>query len=648
MLCTPGCPLFSFCCIRSSALSLAAPLRLSWVSSAAVARGRWPLQATVTLSVIWVFCANAAVRIGSPIASMMYVVLALALTMGIAAAAAIPLLCWLRFLASPWSASFLLVGVTWISARWTGPNRLSGYLWAAGYAAAVALISILAQRFWKTGAMARFAHAGIVTAILICTGVLEQAPLRGAPPAGQPASDKPNVILISLDTVRAGHLSVYGYRRDTTPNLRSFAAEATLFREAVSTGAMTLSSHASLFTGHYALRHGAHAGPEAPGGRPLGDEFPTVAETLAKHGYFTAAVIANTGYLTPFFNFDRGFHHYDFRAPRMLLEGFPRYCLRGSLNDAALSILPDTELSRWTRSAEEINSAVFHLLEKERGRERPFFLFLNYMDAHRPYLSPKPFRDRFPGRNARYGAAEHRRLLEEVMTGKRPISDAERAHLTSQYDGALAYLDHQVGKLFARLKALGLWENSLIIVTSDHGESFGGRNLIEHGSSTYQTQVGVPLLIRYPGPPRGRESGVRASGVDILPTILDVAKIEIPSSLDGHSLLDEDALERRAVFAESYATGVTMELDRRFRHTERAVYFDRWKLVDARTGQRELYDLAQDPRETRNLYLTERPVAEFLAKLLSDWSANSRRHATPPPPLDQKTVERLRSLGYIR
>lgn len=606
------------------------------------------LQALVTLAAVGAFCANGAVLLPNRAVKLAYLGVAAAFALGLLVARKWRKLAWAGFLANPWSAGFLIIGVTSIAAQYPGMASRTWWVWAAGNAAVVGLASWLVQTRWRPQQRrSATAEVAALLFILTLTAAFEAAPLR-APVAPRPSARRPNVILVVLDTVRADHLSVYGYERDTTPTLRSFASEAVRFNEAVSTDGMTLTSHASLFTGLYGLRHGAHPSADAPGGRPLSAEFETMAEILNRNGYETAAIVANTGYLRPFFNLHQGFQHYDVRGPRMRLEGCPRFLLRGGLSEAALWLLPDTDLSRWTRNAEEINRAVFDFLEKQADRSRPLFLFLNYMDAHRPYLSPSPFRERFPGRDPRYGLRHHRRVMRDVMTHKRPISPSERNHLISQYDGALAYLDEQLGRLFAKLKAENLWESSLVIVTSDHGESFGERSLIEHGAGAVESQLRIPLLIRYPGGPRGQVKLVRASTIDILPTVLAVAGIEIPAGVDGRSLLEADSLSSRPVFAESYPTGITMALDRRFRIPERAVYERRWKLIDSRFGRRELYDVFADPAETVDLYAAQPAVAAHLTKILGEWSALFATRREPSPVLDPRTIDRLRALGYLK
>lgn len=617
------------------------------------AAGRlWPeravLQAFVTLTAVGAFCANGVVLVPNRAVKLAYLGLAAAFILGLLAARQWGRFAWAGFLANPWSAGFLIIGVTSIAAHHPGVTSRTWWVWATGNAAVVALASWVVQARWRAPARrSGIVEVAAILCILTLTAAFDAAPLR-APLTCTPSPRRPNVILVVLDTVRADHLSVYGYERDTTPNLRSFASEAVRFNEAIAADGMTLTSHASLFTGLYGLRHGAHPSAAAPGGRPLSGDFETMAEILNRNGYETAAIVANTGYLRPFFNLHQGFRHYDVRAPRMRLEGCPRFLLRGGLSEAALWLLPDTDLSRWTRNAEEINRAVFEFLEKEADRSRPLFLFLNYMDAHRPYLSPSPFRDRFPGRDPRYGLRHHRRLIGDVMTHKRPISPSERNHLISQYDGALAYLDEHLGRLFAKLKAENLWDSSLVIVTSDHGESFGERNLIEHGSGAVQSQLRIPLLIRYPGGARAEVKLARASTVDILPTVLAVAGIEIPAGVDGRSLLEADSLSSRPVFAESYPTGITMALDRRFRIPERAVYERRWKLIDSRFGRRELYDLVADPAESADLYSAQPAVAAHLAKILGEWSMLLATRREPSPVLDPRTLERLRALGYLK
>lgn len=602
-------------------------------------------RVAAALSLAWVFGANMALAFNSTVLRAAALAMPAGLTLALIAACYWTPFRWLFAFARPWTLSITLVGFTWIASR--AESRLAlAFCLIATLLAAI----LLHRRLAALNARVKTVLAVAISAVvLVLAGMVDPSPplsVFGAVPRA-PASG-PNVLLVSLDTVRADHLSVYGYERDTSPNLKTFAGDATLYRHSVSAGAMTLTSHASMFTGLYGARHGAHCSREAPAGRPLDDRFTTLAEALGAKGYSTAAVIANTGYLGAFYNFTQGFDFYDATGPTLFLEGPPRYLLRACLGDLAIEFLPYSKLMRWTRDAGEINRQVFRLLERLPSSKTPFFLFVNYMDAHRPYLSPAPYKQMFPGKDPNFGARQMDGMLHDVLSGKRGITTAERSHLTSQYDGAVAYLDRELGGLFSRMKQLGLYDNTLIIVTGDHGEAFGDRNLVEHGSSVYQDQVGVPLIIRYPGQRGATVVEQRTSGVDIFPTVLDALGISLPAGLHGRSVRNLPADDATPILAESYAPGVVMDYHPRFRRTERALFLGKWKFVDSRNGRRELYDLSTDPAETRNFYGTEEPLQKEMERLLAELSVPDAKSSTKPLTADPATMERLKGLGYIK
>ncbi|NIO20031.1 MAG: sulfatase-like hydrolase/transferase, partial [Candidatus Aenigmarchaeota archaeon] len=178
----------------------------------------------------------------------------------------------------------------------------------------------------------------------------------------------------------------------------------------------------------------------------------------------------------------------------------------------------------------------FTLLDMVRDRRRPFFLFINYMDAHWPYIPPRPFDKLYPGKIKRFTTERYGSLINVVLQQKRKMTKQEYSHLLSQYDGAITYIDFHIAKLTERLKKLGKYQNSIIIITSDHGEAFGERDLIGHGVSVYQDQIHIPLIIKYPN---SREKAIvnkLVSLVDLMPTLLTVLDYEIPARNQGQSL----------------------------------------------------------------------------------------------------------------
>jgi arylsulfatase A-like enzyme len=450
-----------------------------------------------------------------------------------------------RPLSDPWTVAVLLVAGPLTAPRF-GPAAVGGVLVAG--AAAFAISSFVLQRGRRLRASGIPVRQVVALAAALPAVVL-------AIPVAEPelgwvrrfertaaAGTRPNVVLIVMDTVRADHLSSYGYPRKTTPNLDRFASRATLYRHAFAASNFTLPSHASMFTGLYPRTHGAtNLPPGLSDGEPLDPKFETLAEKLAGQGYLNLAVVANYSYLTPDFGFRQGFHFYDARYGSMCLPYMKRHSLRFALRRLLPSAARPEALHQRYRSATEINREVFALLDQAAEAQAPFFLFVNYTDPHDPYIPPPPYDTLFEGRNQDLDAWDRWALYEALVDGNVHVTEEEKQHFTSQYDGAIAYLDSQIGRLLEELDKRGLFDNTMIIVTSDHGEALGDGGYLGHGWTLHNHQVRVPLIIKYPGQRAGRASEINAGHVDLMPTVLDVVGIGLPGNLQGASLLESDA-----------------------------------------------------------------------------------------------------------
>jgi arylsulfatase A-like enzyme len=467
-------------------------------------------------------------------------------------------------------------------------------------------------------------------------------------PAGA-AANRPNVLLIVMDTVRADHLSLYGYERDTTPSLRKFAEKATQYTRAIAPADMTLPSHASIFTGIYGSRHKAHYdAPKSPEGRPLDEGFHTLSEILSEKGYLTMAVVANTAYLRHDFGLNQGFQYYDQRtAVPFLHETQPYYIRQGIRNGLTHFFSPPIFDQRYLR-AEEINKEAFACLDKANLKRLPFFLLINYMDAHEPYIPPHPFDTYFSGKNPSFTLKNYFQMQEDVMRRERKVTDMEYRHLLSQYDGGIAYIDYHINELIERLKVVNLYDNTLIIITSDHGEVFGQRKIIGHASSVYQDQVYAPLIVKYPDLNKGLVEDELVSLVDLMPTALDVLGFGIPGEIQGESLLKVGEGNSRIVFSESFPNPMYIKWHSRFNRFERAIFSGNYKLISSTDGKRELYDLSKDPDEKGNFYETNDGISKELEAKLNQWLKEVKEESASPAKLRKETLDRLKSLGYIK
>jgi len=436
--------------------------------------------------------------------------------------------------------------------------------------------------------------------------------------------EQSNVILISIDTLRADHLTPYGYHRDTSPFMAErFGKHGTLFEHLVASATITSPSHASIFTSLQPVTHQVTEGMMA-----LPFDVTTLAEIVRNNGIKTGAVTEN-GWLSVNFGFGRGFDR--FRELKSASLMFATGQVDATFDGAR----------RWL---------AWH-------RDKQFLLFLHTYQVHSPYAPPRAYARLF-----REG--DGRRSDEEVPPHLRAM-DA--------YDREIRYTDDELRGLFESLDELGLTDDTVVIVTSDHGEAFLERGLLEHGGFLTEEMVRVPLMLWGPGIPAGKRIRTPASHVDLMPTVLELLGLPTPSPSQGVSLLatirsaePDPALAARPLFSESpaiWATGAD----------HRPVGF-RGPAYLVRQGDRKLaryptehgveyryYDLASDPREQTDLYPAHAAQAADLVELLesnlahgaalrNELAAQASGADTPVrrPELDAQQAEKLRALGYLR
>ena len=417
----------------------------------------------------------------------------------------------------------------------------------------------------------------------------------------------PNVLLIVLDTVRAWSLGIYGYPRPTTPELARWMSDGTRFQTVLSTAPWTLPSHATLFTGRFP--HELSAGWFSP----LDDAQPTLAEVLSARGYASAGFVANTTYCSYESGLARGFSHfedYPVSIPQLMFSSSLGKYLAGS---------------RFTRrkllrvSADEINHRVLGWLD-HRPTDRPFFVFLNYLDTHNPYQPPAPYDTLFSDA----GAERYLEAIREDTPARLWTPEARRAAV-DKYDESLAYLDATLGRLFAELKRRGLWDNTVVIVTSDHGEEFGEHNVFFHGNSLYRPALEVPLLVRFPGRvPSGRLVTTPVSLKDLAATVVDLSG-DTAVRLPGRSLarfwtgtVPDSATSSDTLLMELGYSPRLPKATPIARGPMKSVVLNGYRLIRYGDGQLELYDFARDTMERNDLARdsTYRPVLDQNLKAL--------------------------------
>ena len=423
--------------------------------------------------------------------------------------------------------------------------------------------------------------------------------------AREEAPEPRHLILVSLDTVGAKHLGAYGHGRPTSPNLDAFAAEGVLFENAIAPAPWTLPSHASLLTGLYPGRHGAVTAESS-----MPADVPTLAGLLSAHGFASAAFV-NAIFMAESFGFSQGFDTYE--------------------------LLPEDQSARG--AASKISNRALAWLEEQR--ERRIFLFVHYFDAHSDYRSLPRFERMLDARRNRVDGTTEQLL--EVIRGELELRPDDIEALEHLYDAGIRQLDHDLGRFFAELAARGWLEDSLVVVTSDHGEEFMEHGRVLHTRSHYDELLRVPLLFHAPTLPRGVRIAAPVSLVDVAPTVSGLLGVPFPAGSDGRDLRPlwespESPRSDRLIFTEG---GPSHKHD-----SYRSARDRRHKLwIDLKTGQRELYDWREDPGEKRDI-LSERPeVAERLGAAIEARSA--RQRGTPASlELSPETEERLRRLGY--
>jgi arylsulfatase A-like enzyme len=437
----------------------------------------------------------------------------------------------------------------------------------------------------------------------------ERRALAGLPPA--PAG-VPNVLLIVLDTVRADRLSLYGYGRDTTPNLARLARRGVVFEQARSAAPWTLPSHASLFTGRWP--HELRVG----GDRPLDATYPTLAQSLAGHGYATAGFVGNTYFCNSWYGLGRGFAHYeDYYEQNIIVspdEAFRCTALgRWLIRTVGTAYNARPETVNTPKDAERVNHDFLRWLSANRGR--PFFAFLNYIDAHDPYITP-------PGFDRHFGLKPESAADVEIIRNwhHRHATTSSERNLTlvsDAYDDCLASLDENLGRLFDDLERRGILRDTLVIVTADHGEQLGDHGLQGHGKSLYRGEVHVPLVLVGPagiGIPEGRSIAGPASLRDVAATVMERLGLAASSPFPGRTLAHfwEPGSQAGAVGRDEPILSEVSIKEKPSKHpaknlppaslgpmtsllSEGKVY-----IRDA-YGREELYDVAADPDESRNL-----------------------------------------------
>jgi arylsulfatase A-like enzyme len=467
----------------------------------------------------------------------------------------------------------------------------------------------------------------------------------GTPKPAGTKSKRPNLLLITLDTTRADHLGSSGYERDTSPHLDRLASEGEQYLNAVTNSSWTLPSHASLFTGKHPREHGArshilgtHSLMWSFFGLPL-DEL-TLAERLSLLGYRTGAVVAGS-MLSVDFGFSQGFDYYN--------------QLRNSQTASSLEANAFGE-----RTGQEVTDLALEWLDDSR---RPFFLFLNYFDPHWPFTPPEALAGTWSdGDAAALSNDDYRSIWRDVMTEKRALSESERKTMVDLYDAEILAMDGAIGRLLDALKASDDYDETMIVVVSDHGEAFGEHRTVDHGVSLYEEQLRAVLIVKYPKMggryPPGQRFDHRVDLLDTHATMLRELGLAIgpdgpvasPPKRQPHGIAAYGLHKKRLIhFAElNRNPWIAGTYGKRFDRDLEAVYRGRFKLIRSDRGVVELYDLQSDPYERNNLAATEVETVRELEGELDAWAEVSpwQYNTGKPVPLSPALSDQLKALGY--
>lgn len=493
---------------------------------------------------------------------------------------------------------------------------------------------------------------------LACTADESTAPAISDAVSGPDASSAQDmgraprlVVLVSIDTLRPDHLGLYGYARFTSPILDAFSRRGVVFEDASAAAPWTLPSHASLLTGLYPKSHRAVTFETR-----LPEEIPTLARVLRGAGWKTAAVV-NTHWLKPNkYGVTRDFEDFlyvdsppDRRAPNTFVT------------DQAIQWIEDSP-------------------------DAPLFVFVHYYDVHADYTSQPEFErlfvgpydgpakgtgwqlvkaniepeflelchERFDPDKCTFGSAERPRVIDQSVQ-RMEFDEADVAHMVDLYDAGIRQMDTEIGRLFSFIETSGISEETLVVVTSDHGEEFLEHGRLDHFLPTWQEVLHIPLIMVGPGLPAGTRVGTPVSNVDVAPTVLGLVGVSANTPLEGLDLAPLWGGEEPAAFDDRYLHGEAsggLQYERVLPGmfpVFRSVRHGRYKLVyDSKREAHALYDLDTDPHELNDISASKTEIAERLVAVMRERQAD---YSPDPDPvnrvvLDPEEIDQLRALGY--
>jgi len=419
-----------------------------------------------------------------------------------------------------------------------------------------------------------------------------------------------SVFIIAVDTLRADHLGCYGYPRNTSPNIDELALDSILFSRCYTPSPLTTPAFASVLTSLPPYKHGAKRN-----GLSIFDRIDTLPQFLREQGYSTGAFVSNWTLKKDLTHLDRGFDTYE--------EIFTKKRWFGLINPEGEA--PDISLE-----------AIKWLFE---NKDREIFLFVHYTEPHDPYVYHKDFDEGY----------------DDFDPAFYPLGSSQKR--IKKYDTEIGFVDHHIGELLGKIKEYGLYEDSLIIFLSDHGESFGEHDYYGHGRRLYNSGLHVPLIVKLPGAQqKNTEISRIVSLLDVAPTILSLAGLSVPEDMEGIDLFDEENQDR-VLYFEGYRGAVHYGRDQTFRlkvePNRYGLLKDDIKLIFDK--EYEAYDLVRDRFELTNIYKNpEKKFTDMTALLeafikdIQDFIEFSKKYHRQRTNLTEEELERLKALGYIK
>ncbi|MFW9875364.1 MAG: sulfatase [Candidatus Thorarchaeota archaeon] len=451
-----------------------------------------------------------------------------------------------------------------------------------------------------------------------------------------------NILLIIVDALRPDHLSVNGYGRNTSPNIDNVSKEGVTFLNAYCTLPRSDPSITSIFTGMYPHSHDVRM----VFGNKINPSIPTLPEILRSHGYKTI-FMGGSGLNSE--GLERGFEDFNLIRWKMI-------------NKLKRSLYKIFNPNNFLSVTQQYTDIAIKWIKKNSNKK--FFLCLHYENLHWPYLVPKPFDNMFDpdykGKHDFNTLANGKFLRGDIIFGNVKLPREEVDHAIAHYDGGIRYIDAHIGRLFNFINQVGLDENTLIVLTSDHGENFGEHNFyFQHGASLYEPSLKVPLIFRHPKLVSNNEIlNARIQNIDIMPTVLDLLDIPLIDKIDGVSLLSlingKTEKVRDYIFAESieeHFAGNKRVFMKGVKGKWRTMIIGDWKIIfipHPKEDIFELYNLKNDPHEENNLIEKEKEIAlDMKKRILNFLNKQANEGDADLSSLTEKSKKLLRELGYL-